>query len=83
MSLIGDYHAKVGQRNFRSKEPAVQTLAGVTQVDPVKALVMANVAQLVEAGLAAWGTLDNHDIELRFNSGETFILANEVIIRIA
>jgi hypothetical protein len=34
-------------------------------------------------GFAVWVLLDNGEIELRFSTGETFILAEKVIVRLA
>ena len=43
---------------------------------------MQHLGQLVTDGLAEWNMLDNGDIELRFNTGETFLLAETVLIRL-
>jgi len=51
--------------------------------DPAKALVMSYVCLLVANGCAEWDLLDNGDIQLSFNTGETFLLAEKVIIRLA
>jgi hypothetical protein len=34
-------------------------------------------------GSAEWTLLDNGDIQLSFNTGETFLLAERVLIRLA
>jgi len=44
---------------------------------------MKYIGQLVADGLAEWDMLDNGDVQLRFNTGETFLLAETVIIRLA
>jgi len=51
--------------------------------DAAKALVMSYVCLLVANGCAEWDLLDNGDIRLSFNTGETFLLAEKVIIRLA
>ena len=51
--------------------------------DPDRALVMTAIGQLVADGHAEWIMLDDGDVELSFNSGETFILAERVVIRLA
>ncbi len=48
-----------------------------------KALVLAYARQLVADGRAEWRLLENGDIRLRFPSGETFLLAETSITRIA
>jgi hypothetical protein len=53
------------------------------QADPDKALVIKYVGQLVADGLAEWDMLDNGHVELRFNTGETFLLAETAITRLA
>ena len=50
---------------------------GLVHADPAKALVMTYFGQLVADGYAEWDMLDNGDIELRFNTGETFLLAED------
>ena len=50
---------------------------------PNKVFVMTAICQLVADGHAEWTMLDDGDVELRFNSGETFILAEKVVIRLA
>jgi hypothetical protein len=44
---------------------------------------MAYFNQLVTDGLAEWDMLANGDIRLCFPTGETFLLAKTVIIRLA
>jgi hypothetical protein len=46
-------------------------------------LVMKHVGRLVIEGLAAWEMLDSGEIEVRFNSDETFLLAESTILRLA
>jgi len=58
------------------------TLAGRFDADPAKALVMSHIGQLVSGGDAEWNLLDNRDVELRFLSGEIFLLADNSITRI-
>ena len=49
--------------------------------DPAKALVMSYICQLIANGSPEWTLLDNGDIQLSFNTGETFLLAERVLIR--
>jgi len=64
-------------------EATPDAIAGLTHVDPAKALVMPSVGQLVADGYAEWDMLENGDVHLRCRTGETFLLAEAVIIRIA
>jgi hypothetical protein len=58
-------------------------IAGLFHADPAKALVMTYMSQLVADGYADWDMLDSGDIELSFSTGETYLLAERVIIRVA
>jgi hypothetical protein len=53
------------------------------QADPAKELVTKYVRQLVAEGLAEWDVLDNGHVQVRFNTGETFLLAEKAITRLA
>jgi hypothetical protein len=44
---------------------------------------MSYVCLLIANGCAEWDLLDNGDIQLSFNTGATFLLADKVIIRLA
>jgi hypothetical protein len=44
---------------------------------------MTAIGQLVAGGHAQWAMLDDGDVELCFKSGETFLLAERVVIRLA
>ena len=58
------------------------SLTGRFAVDPPKALVMTHIAQFVSDGYAECSLLENGDVELRFLSGEIFLLADMSITRI-
>lgn len=49
---------------------------------PAKALVMAHIGQFVHDGYAEWTILDNGDVELRFFSGEIFLLSDATMTRV-
>jgi hypothetical protein len=49
---------------------------------PAKALVMTYFGQLVSDGFAEWRMLEDNEIELRFVSGEVFLLAETMITRV-
>jgi len=44
---------------------------------------MTCIGQFVGDGYAEWTMLDDGDVELSFNSGEIFLLAERVVIRLA
>jgi hypothetical protein len=51
--------------------------------DAAKALVMAELARIVEAGGAVMATLESGTLELRLATGEIFHLGEETVTRIA
>jgi hypothetical protein len=55
---------------------------GRLDADGAKALVISHIGQLVSDGYAEWSLLDSGDVELRFLSGEIFLLADTSITRI-
>ena len=73
--------AKPKRNQFAKRAPSA--IVGAIYSDPDKALVMTAIGPLVADGHAAWTMLDDGDVELSFNSGETFILAERVVIRLA
>ena len=50
--------------------------------DP-KTLVLAYLRQLVASGYAEWHMLENGDIRLQLLTGETYLLAETTVMRIA
>jgi hypothetical protein len=83
MVPLYDFDAKTSGRRLCGTKAMRDAIAGLFQADPAKALVMKYIGQLVAAGFAEWDMLDHGDIQLRFNTGETFLLAETVIIRLA
>ncbi len=51
--------------------------------DPDKAAVMCWISGIVADGLAEWEMLVDGDVQLRFKSGATFLLAKSHIVRLA
>jgi hypothetical protein len=51
--------------------------------DPAKEYVMSCLLGLVLDGIAQWNMLENGDMELRFKSGETYLLGDETVTRTA
>ena len=83
MASLGNPRAKMSRRRLCGTKAMPGTTARLFRADSAKARVMKYVGQLVADGLAEWETLDNGDICLRFDTGETFLLAKRVIIRVA
>jgi hypothetical protein len=54
----------------------------VPSADPAKASVMTHIGQLVRDGHAEWTMLGNGDVELRFFSGEVFLLGDATMTRV-
>lgn len=79
----GGFDAKTRRRNLCGTEVPSDAIAGLVHANPVKALVMKYVSQLVADGFAEWEIIANGDIELRFINGETYILSEKVIVRLA
>jgi hypothetical protein len=50
---------------------------------PAKEYVLSCLSLLARDGIAEWRELGNGDVELRFETGETYILGDKVIIRSA
>ena len=74
--------AKMRREKLRGTEATPDAIAGLIHADTAKALVMTYVGQLVADGYAEWDMLENGDVELRCHTGETFLLAETMIVRI-
>jgi hypothetical protein len=79
----GGFDAKTSRRKLPGTEKAIDGLVALAKNNPDKALVMTYIGQLVADGFAAWDMLDNGEIEVRFTSGETYLLAETTILRLA
>ncbi|HEX2843597.1 hypothetical protein [Hyphomicrobium sp.] len=75
----GGFEEKARRRNLPGSEAATVALS---QANPDKALVMKYVGQLVADGYAEWDVLGNGEVEVRFTSGETYLLAETTILRL-
>jgi hypothetical protein len=71
------------REKVRGTQATANTAAGLVHADAAKAFVTRYIGRLVADGYAEWDVLTNGDVEVRFHTGETFILAEAVIIRIA
>ena len=58
-------------------------IAARVQADPAKVKVMDYLRKLVAEGFAEWQTLDDGTIRLRLVTGETYLLEQATITRIA
>lgn len=64
-------------------EDTSDAVAGFAPADPTKTFVLNSLRKLVSDGYAEWQLRENGDIRIRFHSGETFLLAETTITRIA
>jgi hypothetical protein len=83
MSSRGAFDPKLRRRRPSDAKAAPHAIAERFSADPAKALVMSYICQLAANGCAEWDMLDNGDIQLNFNTGEIFLLAERVIVRLA
>jgi len=82
MSPTGELGNKAQHERTCGTRLMPDSLTGRFAVDPAKALVVSHIGQLVSDGYAEWSLLDNGDVELRFLSGEVFLLADATITRL-
>jgi hypothetical protein len=75
--------AKARRETLCGTDAKSDAIASILHADPAKALVMTYVCRLVADGYAECDMLENGDIRLHFQTGETFLLARTMIIRIA
>jgi hypothetical protein len=80
MSPTGEVGTKAQHEKTYGARP--DNLTGRFAADPAKALVMSHIGQFVSDGYAKWSLMDNGDVELRFLSGEVFLLADTTITRV-
>ena len=58
-------------------------IAAGAKNSPAKARVMRHIGRLVADGFATWEMREDGEIEVRFTSGETYLLAETAILRLA
>ncbi|MUZ75823.1 hypothetical protein GOZ90_24460 [Agrobacterium vitis] len=83
MSSPDEFDVKSNHRILPRTVWTINMLVGLAQNNPDKALVMTYIGQLVVAGHVEVELLDNGEVEARFASGETYILAETTILRVA
>jgi hypothetical protein len=64
-------------------EATSDAIAALVQPDPAKVKVMGHLRKLVADGFAEWQKLDDGTIRLRLITGETYLLEQATITRIA
>lgn len=79
----GGFDARTTGGKLPGTEEAIDAFVALARDNPDKALVMGYIGQLVADGFAAWEMLDNGEVEVRFTSGETYLLAESTILRLA
>lgn len=79
----GGFDAMTGQQGRASLEEAIDSLVAIAKDNPDKARVMAYIGQLVADGFAVWEKHENGEVEVRFASGEIYLLAETTILRLA
>jgi hypothetical protein len=82
MFPLGGRDARTRRAKTGRPVAAPDNIAGRFYGDPAKALVMAHIGQFVRDGHAEWTMLDSGDVELRFCSGEIFLLADATMTRV-
>ena len=79
----GGFDARTSGGKLPGTEEAIDAFVALARDNPDKALVMSYIGQLVADGFATWEMLDNGEVEVRFTSGETYLLAETTILRLA
>lgn len=78
----GGFNARMSQCSLSETEDAIGVLVALAKGDPDKALVLGYIGQLVAGGFATWERLESGEVEIRFTSGETYLLAETTILRL-
>ncbi len=79
----GGFDAKASRRKLPGTEAAVDALVALAWDNPDKALVMKYIGRCVADGHVEWAALASGEIEVCFATGETYLLAETTIIRLA
>ena len=83
MSSPGGNDATSNRREPPASREAIDTLVALAQGNADKALVMRYIGELVAAGYVELEMRDNGEVEARLASGETYLLAETTILRLA
>lgn len=79
----GGFDAKAYRRKLPGTEEATDALVALAKDNPDKAFVMKYIGQIVVDGYAEWEMLDGGEVEVRFTTGETYLLGETTILRLA
>lgn len=79
----GALDAKTRREKCGGTDATCDAIAGLFRSDPANALVMTYVRRIVVDGYAECDVLGNGNIQLSFQTGETFLLTRTMIIRVA
>ncbi|WP_267552136.1 hypothetical protein [Rhizobium rhizogenes] len=79
----GGFDAKASRGKLPGTAEAIDALVALARDKADKVLVMTYIGQLVADGYAEWALLDNGEIEVRFTTGETYLLAETTVLRLA
>ncbi len=79
----GGFNARTSRGEPPKSRDAIDAFVALASNNPDKALVMTHIGQLVADGFVAWEMLDTGEVEVCFTSGETYLLAETTILRIA
>lgn len=83
MFARGGFDARAPESRRRGSGKADGPLVSPGRDQPGKALVMTYISQLVADGHAHYRMLDDGEAEVRFASGEVYLLGNATILRLA
>jgi len=82
-TLEGDRFVVRGQKIWTTWGHHSDWMFALVRSDPAKVKVMGHLRKLVADGFAEWQTLDDGTIRLRLITGETYLLEQATITRIA
>jgi hypothetical protein len=83
MFRIGGVSGKIGRHDDTGTLASASDVAARFSDDPAKSLVMMYLSQFVENGFAEWRARDDGDLEIRFVTGEIFLMADATMTRLA
>jgi hypothetical protein len=83
MFRIGRVNGMIGLTDACGTLASVDDVAARFSDDPAKSLVMMYLSQFVNDGYGEWHARDNGDLELRFVTGEIFLMADTTMTRLA
>jgi hypothetical protein len=83
MFRIGEVNRKIGRNEAGGTLASADDVVARFSDDPAKSLVMMYFSQFVSGGYAEWHARDDGDLELRFVTGEIFLLADTTMTRLA